>query len=200
MSGRFVVFEGGEACGKSTQARLLADHLGAVLTHEPGGTPLGQELRRLLLDPASGAIDERAEALLMLADRAQHVATLIRPELREGRHVVSDRFAGSTLAYQGHGRGLPIDELRRLSAWASGDVHPDLTILLDVPLQVAAARAGAEPDRFEAEGGGFHARVRQGFRDLAAADPVGWAVVDGTGSIDEVTASVRSVLHDRLGL
>ena len=200
MKGRFVVFEGGEACGKSTQARVLADALGAVLTREPGGTPLGAELRRLLLDPASGELDIRAEALLMLADRAQHVASVVRPELLAGRHVVSDRFAGSTLAYQGYGRGLNVEELAHLSGWATGELWPDLTILLDVPLSVAAARVGEVPDRFEQAGEGFHTRVHEGFRFLAADDPDRWTVVDGTGTVDEVAERVRAVVRDQLGL
>ena len=200
MKGRFVVFEGGEACGKSTQARVLADALGAVLTREPGGTPLGAELRRLLLDPASGELDIRAEALLMLADRAQHVASVVRPELLAGRHVVSDRFAGSTLAYQGYGRGLNVEELAHLSGWATGELWPDLTILLDVPLSVAAARVGEAPDRFEQAGEGFHTRVHEGFRFLAADDPDRWTVVDGTGTVDEVAERVRAVVRDQLDL
>lgn len=200
MSGRFIVFEGGEACGKSTQARLLADALGAVATREPGGTALGVELRQLLLDPATGELDIRSEALLMLADRAQHVASVVRPALDAGRHVVSDRFAGSTLAYQGHGRGLSVDELRHLSDWASVGTWPDLTILLDVPLALAAGRVGADPDRFEQAGTGFHTRVHEGFRALAVAEPQTWVVVDGTGSIDEVASAVRRVVTDRLDI
>lgn len=199
-SGRFVVFEGGEGCGKSTQAGLLADALGAVLTREPGGTPFGVEVRRLLLDPATGHVDPRAEALAMLADRAQHVATVVRPALEGGRHVVSDRFAGSTLAYQGAGRGMDVEDLRRLSDWASGGRWPDLTIVLDVPLDVAAARVGASPDRFEQAGDAFHARVRAGFAAQAEADPAGWVVLDGTGTIDEVATSVRATVRDRLSL
>jgi dTMP kinase len=192
--GWFVAFEGGEGSGKSTQARLLADAIGGFLTREPGGTPLGDQLRRLLLDPASGAIDRRAEALLMAADRAQHVSEVVRPALGSGRHVVSDRSAMSFLAYQGWGRGLPVEELRRLSDWASGGLWPDLVVLVDVAPQVAAARRAADghaPDRLEAEVDGFHERVRVGFAALAEADPRRWVVIDGDGAVEEVAERVN---------
>lgn len=196
----FIAFEGGEACGKSTQAALLADALDAVLTHEPGATPLGRELRQLLLDPATGTVEPRAEALLMAADRAQHVAHVVRPALDSGRHVVTDRFAGSSFAYQGYGRGLPLDELRVLSQWAVAGTWPDLVVLIDVPLEVAATRRGADLDRFEAEDDGFHRRVVGGFRELAAAEPDRWVVVDGTPSIADVAQAVREVVAERLDL
>jgi dTMP kinase len=198
MPPRFIAFEGGEACGKSTQAARLAVRLGAVLTREPGGTPLGARLRAVLLDPATRLVD-RAEALLMAADRAQHVAEVIRPELAAGRHVVTDRYAGSSLAYQGFGRGLPVDDVRRLSDWASAGLWPDLTVLLDVPLDEAASRqAGGRPDRLEAAGDEFHRRVTEGFRTLAAEDRDRWVVVDGTLGIDEVEAMIWSTVTDRL--
>ena len=193
--GRLIAFEGGEGSGKSTQARLLADRLGAVLTHEPGGTEVGRRIRELVLDPAAGDVDPRAEALLMVADRAQHVAQVIRPALAEGRDVVTDRFSGSTLAYQGYGRGLDVDELAQLSRWAAGGLEPDLVVLLEVPAQVAAARPAGAPDRMEGQEREFHARVAAGYRALAAADPGRWVVVDGTGSVDEVAARVA----ERLG-
>ena len=138
---RFIVFEGGEGTGKSTQAALLAQRLGATLTHEPGGTELGAHLREVLLSERTRRLDDRAEALLMAADRAQHVAEVVRPALAAGRHVVCDRYIGSTLAYQGYGRGLPVVELRRLSSWAAGDLWPDLIVLLDVPREVARRRS-----------------------------------------------------------
>lgn len=198
--GRFLAFEGGEGCGKSTQAAILADVLHAVLTREPGGTALGGRVRELVLDPATGDVDPRAEALLMAADRAQHVATVVRPALAAGRHVVSDRYAGSTLAYQGYGRGLDLDALERLSVWSSEGLWPDLTVLIDLPVEVAAARLGEDLDRFEQAGDGFHGRVTEGFRALAAADPGGWVVVDGSGSVDAVAAAVRAVVAERLDL
>jgi dTMP kinase len=200
MSGRFVVFEGGEGSGKSTQAERLAATLGAVLTREPGATPVGQQLRALLLDPATGDLSPRTEALLMLADRAEHVAAVVRPALEAGRHVVSDRHTGSTLAYQGGGRGLDEQELRELSAWATAGVVPDLVVLLDVDPGVAARRLGADRDRFEAEGDGFHRRVRQSFLAQAAHEPHRWVVVDGGGPLDEVTARVQAVVAERLAI
>lgn len=190
MTGRFIVFEGGEGSGKSTQARLLAEARGALLTHEPGDTELGTTVRRLVLGPGGGPLDARAEALLLLADRAQHVATVIRPALESGRDVVCDRFSGSTLAYQGYGRGLDVGSLETMSRWASGGLEPDVVVLLDV----VAGRSTGTPDRMEAEDAAFHARVAGGYRTLAAADPDRWIVVDGSGTIDEVAARVRKVV------
>lgn len=195
MTSRFIVFEGGEGSGKSTQAALLAQRLGAVLTREPGGTELGRSLRALVLAPSFGHIDPRAEALVMLADRAQHVAEVIRPALAVGRDVVSDRFAGSTLAYQGYARGLDVEELAGLSRWASDGLEPDMVILLDVPAEVAGARLGRELDRMEAAGTEFHVRVAEGYRSLAAADPKRWRVVDGAGTVEEVEARVLAAFE-----
>jgi dTMP kinase len=200
VTGRFIVFEGGEACGKSTQARRLAAHLDAVLTREPGGTPPGERIRALLLDPATGGLDPRAEALLMAADRAHHVATVIRPSLDQGRHVVSDRYAASSIAYQGFGRGLDVSEVRRLSDWAADGLWPDLTVLLDVAPEVAAARLGRSRDRFEREDGEFHRRVADGFRQLAEAEATTWAVLDGTASIEVIADRVRDLVRTRLQL
>lgn len=201
--GHFIAFEGGEGSGKSTQAALLAAELDALLTVEPGGTALGARIRSLVLDPGVGPLAERAEALLMAADRAQHVAEVVEPALAAGRHVVTDRYEGSSLAYQGYGRGLNLDELRWLSRWASRGLVPDLVILLDVPAEVAAVRLAAragETDRFEGESRAFHERVLAGFRAIAAADPDRWAIVDGTGSVAEVAQRVRAVCRARLGL
>lgn len=198
MTGRFIAFEGGEACGKTTQADLLAGHLGAVRTREPGGTMVGTRIRELLLDPAFGELDPRAEALLMAADRAQHVSELVRPHLAAGRDVVTDRYAGSSLAYQGFGRGLPLDEVRHLTEFATGGLWPDLVVLLDVPVDVAVARLQGVPDRIEAAGDDFHRRVSDGFAELARTTE-GWVVVDGTGTPDAVAAAVRAVVHERLG-
>lgn len=195
--GRFLAFEGGEASGKSTQSARLATRLDAVLTREPGGTPAGAQLRGVLLDPATQLVD-RAEALLLAADRAQHVAEVIAPALAAGRHVVTDRYAGSSLAYQGFGRGLPLDEVRHLSEWASGGLWPDLTLLLDVPLELAAERQTGRPDRLEAAGRDFHRRVGDGFRELAAQSGDGWVVVDGTLEPDEVEKLVWSAVVERL--
>jgi dTMP kinase len=203
MTARFIAFEGGEASGKSTQAARLATVLGAVLTREPGGTEIGVRVRELLLDPSTGDVDPRAEALLMAADRAQHVAEVVRPALAAGRHVVTDRFMGSSIAYQGHGRGLDVEEIRRLSEWATAGVAPDLVVLLDVPVEVAAERLAAlpgRPDRLERDAADFHRRVLDGFRSLAATDQQRWVVVDGTADEDRVAAVVREVVESRLGL
>jgi dTMP kinase len=202
--GRLVAFEGVDGSGKSTQARILAAALAAVLTFEPGGTELGRDLRRLALDPGHTGPDVRTEALLMAADRAQHVAEVVRPALEAGRIVVTDRFSGSTLAYQGFGRGLPVDELREVVGWASAGVEPDLNVLVDVPLPVARRRmgaaSGAAPDRLEGLDEEFFSRVRDGYLELAAGDPAAWAVVDGSRRIGEVAAEVRDVVERRLGL
>jgi dTMP kinase len=198
--GRFIVFEGGEACGKSTQAARLAERIGARLTREPGGTPLGERIRELLLDPASGEVDPRAEALLMAASRAHHVATLVEPTLASGQHVVSDRYLGSSVAYQGYGREQDPDRIAELSMWATRDLVPDLVLLLDVPAAVAAERRARIPDRLEAAGSAFHERVAEGFRALAAADPDVWVMIDGAMAIDAVAGAVDTAAADRLGL
>jgi dTMP kinase len=196
--GRFIAFEGGEASGKSTQAARLASALGAVLTREPGGTELGQHIRELVLGAGvAEGVDVRAEALLLAADRAQHVASVIRPALVSGRDVVTDRYAGSSLAYQGFGRGLDVADIRRLSDWASGSLWPDLVILLDVPAEVAQERlasSGVGLDRLEAAGDEFHQRVAGGFRELAASCPETWRVIDGSRAVDEVSAEVMEVV------
>lgn len=190
-TGHLIAFEGGDSSGKSTQARLLAEALGALLTREPGGTAVGERIRAVLLDPSVEHLDARAEALLMAAARAQHVAEVVRPALLSGRTVVTDRFSHSSLAYQGFGRGLDIDELRRLQDWATGGLWPDRVIFLDVAPAVATGRRGDDPDRLEAEGADFHQRVADGFRALSAAEPGRWAVVDGSGSVEEVALRVR---------
>jgi dTMP kinase len=196
--GRFIALEGGEGCGKSTQAQRLADHLGARLTREPGGTPAGERLRDIVLDPATGELDFRAEVLLIAAARADHVARVIRPALEGGEDVVTDRYVASSLAYQGHGRQLGVEDVARINEWATGGLKPDITILIDVPEEVAAQRMGTDLDRLEAVGDGFHGRVADGYRALAAADPGGWAVIDGTGTVDEVFALVLAAVEERL--
>ena len=137
----YIAFEGAEGCGKSTQARRLADDIGAVLTQETGGTEIGRRLRAILHDTSVTDLDDRAETLIVAADRAQHVAEVVRPALAAGRHVVSDRSVYSTLAYQGYGRGLPLAEVRAVNEWAIGDTWPDLVVLLTVPAAVTATRA-----------------------------------------------------------
>lgn len=197
MSGCFIAFEGGEGTGKSTQARLLAERIGAVLTHEPGDTPLGVAIRTILLDSTTLDITPRAEALLMAADRAQHVEALIRPALASGRTVVTDRYTGSSIAYQGYGRQLPPEEVGEISGWASRELRPHLVVLLEVPASVTAQRTGGARDRLEAAGTDFHRRVHDGFLMQAIADPDRWVVVDGNRPVDVVAEEIWSVVSMR---
>jgi len=203
-----VVFEGGEGSGKSTQVELLAQALGrdgyhVVVTREPGATEVGVRIRSLLLDRTSGPADAvilapRAEALLYAADRAHHVASVVRPALAHGSIVVSDRYIDSSLAYQGGGRTLPVDEVSWLSAWATGGLAPDLVVLLDIDPVVGLARAAGRgaADRLEAENVSFHERVRYAFLDLAGKDPKRYLIVDATASPETIA---RQVL-DRVGV
>jgi dTMP kinase len=199
VTGRFIALEGGEGSGKSTQARRLGERLGpsALLTFEPGDSPLGAEVRRLLLDSPELDITPRAEALLMAADRAQHVIEVIEPALADGRTVVCDRFAGSSIAYQGHGRQLPATEIEQLSRWATLDRWPDLVLLLEVPPAAAASRLDRARDRLESAGDAFHRRVHDGFLLQAMEDPERWAVIDGTGTEDEVAEAIWQVVTIR---
>jgi dTMP kinase len=202
--GRLIALEGIDGSGKSTQARALAAALGARLTHEPGDTPLGARLREILLTPEATATPgpaPRAEALLMAADRAEHVALVLQPALAAGEWVVTERYSGSTLAYQGWGRGLPVGELASIVSWAAGGLTADLSVLVDVTPEVAGGRLGRRggADRLERLGPGFAARVREGFLTQAEADPAGWAVVDGTAEVAALSAHILDVVRDRLG-
>ena len=198
--GRLIALEGIDGCGKSTHTRLLADAVGAIATEEPGSTGLGRSLRALVLDPELPSVAPRTEALLLAADRAQHVAEVVAPALGTGRWVVTDRFSGSMLAYQGYGRGMDLDALRRLSAWAAQGIEPDLNVLVDVAPDVARARwRGVTPDRLERLDSAFHDRVRGGYLALARAEPERWAVVDANSDVDTVAAAILSTVVDRLG-
>lgn len=200
--GRFITFEGGEGCGKSTQVRRLKDALEAegievVLTREPGGTPLAEAVRRLLKDSSDDPPCDRSELLLFLSARAQLVRTVIRPALASGKWVISDRFSDSTLAYQGYGRGLSLPFIAAANDFACEGLKPDLTLLLDVAPDVAAARMRAREaathtaaDRIERAGDAFHARLRQGFAELAAAEPARIRTIDANGTEDEVWEQV----------
>lgn len=198
MTGRLIALEGVDGSGKSTQARRLAAALRARFTFQFGATGVGAVIRSLLLDPANDAVDDRAEALLVIADKAQHVAEIVAPALREGHDVVTDRFTASTLAYQGYGRGLDLDELAAIMRFATGGLAPDLNVLLTIPLEQAARRLGSTVDRFEGEGRQFLERVQAGYGAMASADPSRWAVIDGDGGEDEVAARVHAAVTARL--
>ena len=200
MTGCYIALEGGDGCGKSTQATRLAAALDAVTTREPGGTRIGEMIRGILLDPANGELDDRAEALLYAADRAQHTAVVVQPALSAGRHVVSDRSAWSSIVYQGHGRGMGTEDVRRLSDWAIDHCWPDLVVLLDIDPSVAARRRSRDRDRLELVDATFSARVRNGYLELAATQPDRWIVVDAAPDVDTVAAAVRAAVRDRLGL
>jgi dTMP kinase len=200
--GRLIALEGADGTGKTIQASLLATALGAVLTREPGGTALGERLRSILLEREGIKITPKAEALLMLAQRAEHTACVLVPALEAGRWVVTDRYTGSTLAYQGYGRGLGIEELALACSWATEGLEPDLSVLLQLSQAEARRRQagrGHLADRLEDEADSFHDRVAAGYRSLAEADPLRWAVVDASGTVDEVAARVLGVVRQRLG-
>jgi len=193
----YVALEGAEGCGKSTQAVVLAGALDAVLTRETGGTPIGERLRAILHDTAVTDLADRAEALITAADRAQHIATVVRPALAAGRDVVSDRSVWSTLAYQGYGRGLDVSALREINDWALDGLWPHRVILLDAPSAVLARRiSDRDLDRFELAGDDFHARVADGFRTMAADHHDHWTVVDADGDPAIVAERVRAALGE----
>ena len=197
----YIALEGPEGCGKSTQAKRLADALGAVLTRETGGTAIGERLRTILHDVTVTELDARAESLIVAADRAQHIVEVVRPALDAGRHVVSDRSVYSSLAYQGYGRELRIKELRTINDWAIRGTWPDLVVLLDVPSTVMAKRMKTRQlDRFERAGAEFHARVLAGFAAMAAADPDHWAVVDASRTVARVATDIRAIVRERCGI
>lgn len=204
--GRFITFEGGEGAGKSTQIRRLAETLRArgidvVLTREPGGSPGAEAIRTLLVEGEPGRWDGITETLLFAAARHDHVERTIRPALARGAWVLCDRFTDSTIAYQGYGAGADIELIRSLSAAAAGDVVPDLTLILDLPIEEglkrAASRAGGE-DRFERKGAEFHTRLREGFLAIAKDEPVRCAIIDATGSPDEVAEKISKLVSGRL--
>jgi dTMP kinase len=194
----FVAFEGGDGAGKSTQVALLAQALlvagrRVVVTRQPGGTPLGAGIRDLVLH--GGDVSPRAEALLFAADKAQHVDEVVRPALDRGEDVLTDRYTDSSVAYQGAGRDLGPDEISRLVEWAVGGLIPDLTAVLDLPVDLGRQRRGTVHDRVEAEPDSFHARVRRHFLDRAEADPEHYLVLDATGPPDGIHALVVQALR-----
>lgn len=206
--GLFVAFEGGEGCGKSTQVPLLAGWLRerghqVRTTFEPGDGRLGQAIRSIVLDPANTELSDRAEALLYAADRAQHVATVIAPALAAGQVVITDRYVDSSLAYQSAGRGQPLTEIAYLSEWATEGLQADLTVVLDLPVEVGLARVRgrAAVDRLEAEAHDFHERVRRTFLTVAAADPARYLVLDAAAPPEvlagQIVGRVEMLLAER---
>jgi dTMP kinase len=200
----FITFEGIEGSGKSTQLRRVAELIpNAVTTKEPGGTPVADRIRGILLD-SSSHLDPIAELFLFAASRRQNVVEVIRPTLARNGVVLCDRFTDATLAYQGFGRRLNLDQLRTLNDWATDSLRPDLTLVYDLPEEEGLARArsrnassSTDEGRFEAEDLRFHRRVREGYRSLAVAEPKRFAIVDAHGSIDEVFARTRAVIEER---
>jgi dTMP kinase len=201
--GLLVAFEGGEGSGKTTQARLVAIWLrelgyDVVTTHEPGATKIGMRLRALLLDTAHTGMSPKAEALMYAADRAEHVASVIVPALDRGAVVITDRYVDSTLAYQGYGRDLPMDEIARFNWWATGGRTPDLTVLLDMDPMAGLSRRARSADRLEAEPTEFHLRVRAGFLDLARRDPGRYLVLDADRAPDQITREIQDRIRELL--
>lgn len=194
LTGLLIAFEGADASGKSTQARRLGERLGLPVTFQFGATDIGGAIRSIVLDPTNDNLDDRAEALLIIADKAQHVAEIVGPALAIGDTIISDRFTASTIAYQGFGRGLDLDLLAAMMDFATHGLEPDLTVLLDVDLEVARERLGDQFDRIEGAGAQFHRRVRDGYLTLAEADPDRWVVVDAGGTVEEVGARVDAAV------
>ena len=194
-SGVFVCFEGGEGSGKSTQSRRLRDWVEsegftALLTFEPGDTEVGRKLRQIVLSPETGDLSDRTEVLLYAADKAEHVDTVVQPALDRGEVVITDRYVDSTLAYQGAGRALDVAEVERVARWATHDLRPHLTVVLDLEPQQGLARF-EERDRIEGESLEFHERVRDAFVRMADADPDHYLVLDARKPVDDITAAVR---------
>lgn len=210
MRGRFITFEGGEGCGKSTQIRLLADRLRAsgkdiLLAREPGGTPLAERIRSLVREELDDPPNARAETLLFLASRAQLVESVLRPALASGKWVLCDRFADSTFAYQGYGRGFDLVELKRLNGFATDGLVPDRTVLLTVSPDVAARRmrmreaaTHTSADRMERAGEDFHKRLNEGFLSLAAAEPDRFSVIESDGTVEEVSERIWNSIRPML--
>ena len=205
--GRFISIEGGEGAGKSTQVGLLVaalDRAGIPVrrTREPGGSPGGEAIRRVLLEGEGERWDAISEALLLVAARRDHVTRVIAPALAQSVWVVCDRFADSTTAYQGYGRGVALQDLAILHRLALGDFAPDLTVILDLPVEIGLARAAARSpaDRFERLGRDFHERLRQGFRQIAAENPTRCVLVDASGDPQTVHVAVVTAVEQRLGL
>lgn len=205
MRGRFITLEGSEGSGKSTNLAYIYEKIqqsgiDVILTREPGGTPLGEQIRALLLDHRQQAMASDTELLLMFAARAQHLNELILPALEQGKWVLCDRFTDATYAYQGAGRGIDEARIATLEQWVQGDLRPDLTFFLDLPVEQGLARAGArsEPDRFEREQLDFFERVRQGYLRQAEREPQRYRVVDAAVPLEQVQSQLDTILADYL--
>lgn len=206
MKPRFITLDGIDGAGKSTNLAVMKawfekHQLPVLFTREPGGTPAGEALREILLNPAT-QVSLRTETLLMFAARQQHLETVILPALKNGTHVVSDRFTDATFAYQGGGRGVPLQDIATLEHWVQGDFRPDLTLLLDVPLEVSMARINQtrEKDRFEQEEAEFFNRVREVYLQRANEQPERYAVIDSRQSLDAVKNQIETALDSHFGL
>jgi len=198
--GIFITLEGIEGSGKSTQAAKLRDHLAAkgfdvVVTREPGGSPIAEKIRRILLDPSNTRMVPLAELFLYEASRTQHVAEVIGPALEAGKWVICDRFFDASTAYQGNARGIDVATVERLNLLATGGIKPDLTIVLDLEADVGLKRLGRSPDRLEAESLAFHRRVREGYLKIAASDSSRIKIVDASGSIDDISIRIREIVE-----
>ena len=197
--GLFITFEGADGCGKTTQMELLAEYfsqkgLEIVITREPGGKGLGEQLRKILLN-YDGEVSDKCESFLFLADRAQNIDTVVKPAIESGKIVLCDRHTDSTLAYQGYGRGLDISEITRLNSIATGDIKPDLTLVFDIDVETSMQRVGKEKDRMESAGIEFHNRVRNGYLKIAKNEPNRVKVIDASKSIEEVNKDVIQIVE-----
>ena len=205
MTGKFITIEGGEGAGKSTALETIVDTIQqrgypVVTTREPGGTPLAERLREILLDKNNSEIHHNTELLLMFAARAQHLEELIKPALTKGQWVVCDRFTDATYAYQGGGRGIAQERIAQLEAWVQGELQPDLTLLLDLPVSQGLQRAGqrSEPDRFESQQQDFFDRVRACYRQRAQDNPQRFRLIDASQDIESVRMQIKDTLRDYL--
>ena len=203
MTGKFITVEGIEGAGKTTCMQVVTEvieHQGinAIHTREPGGTDLGEDLRSLLLGHNHTGMSDDAELLMMFAARAEHIAQKIQPALDDGKWVLCDRFTDATYAYQGYGRGIPLEKIAGLENWVQGELRPDLTLLMDLPVEVGMERAGkrSAPDRFESEAWDFFERIRQGYLSIAAEQPSRVKVIDASQDLPDVQAQVRVAIED----
>ncbi len=198
--GLFITFEGADGCGKTTQLNLLKEYLekngyNVLVTREPGGKGLGEKFREILLN-YDGVVSERCESFLFLADRAQNIDTIVKPAIESGKIVLCDRHIDSSVAYQGYGRGLDIEEIKQLNTLATGGLLPDLTLVFDIDIETSMKRVGKEKDRMESAGNEFFNRVRNGYLELAKHEPKRIKVVNSTGSIEEIHEQVIKIMKD----